>query len=313
MKNKLLWKRVAGRLFGGLIVCWGAATLTFSALHLTTRDLALTILGGSGSMPTAEVLAQARHDYGLDQHILVQYGRYLRGLFQGDLGDSWQLRIPVTQAIGEQAGATLQLAFFAAILAVLIAITVAVFTADRAQWVRNVSSGAELIIHSIPSFVLAILLLLVFSFKLHWLPATGSRNWDTLILPVVTLAVPIATTLSQVLRQELEHILEQPFITMARARGLSEAGVRFGHALRHALTPLITLSGFVFASLLGGAVIIENLFARQGIGRLMLNAVNGNDLPMVLGITLLSALIYVAVNTLVDVLTSITDPRINQA
>ncbi|MDR2093492.1 MAG: ABC transporter permease [Azoarcus sp.] len=306
---KSVLRRVFWRLLASLAVCWGAATLTFAALHATSKDPALTILGQLGSVPTPEVLAHARHEYGFDQPLLVQYGRYLAGIARGDLGESWRLRIPVTQAIGEQAGATAQLAFFGAALAVLLAIIGAVLTADRAHWVRGLSSGTELVLHSIPTFVLGILLLLVFSFKLRWLPSTGSEGWKTLILPIVTLAIPIATSLSQVLRQELEHILEQPFIIMARARGLSEIRVRLGHALRHTLTPLITLSGYIFANLLGGAVIIENLFSRQGIGRLMTNAVNGNDLPMVLGITLLAALIYVLINSFVDVLNTIAVPR----
>ena len=187
------------------------------------------------------------------------------------------------------------------------------FEVHRAPWARGLASGGELLLSSMPSFVLGILLLLVFSFQLHWLPPTGSRGWKSLVLPILTLALPVAAVLAQVLRQELEEILEQPFIAMARARGLSEAGVRLGHALRHALTPLITLSGFVFAALLGGAVITENLFARQGIGRLMLNAVNDKDVPVVLGITLLAAAIYVLVNLAVDLLNALVDPRVSEA
>lgn len=305
--------RVLWRFLGGLLVLWAAASLTFAALNLSGGDPALAVLGGPDAMPTAEALAQVRRDYGLDQPLIVQYGHYLGRLLQGDLGESYRLRIPVSRAIAEQIGATAQLAGCAALLAVLLAVGLALLTAGHRPWLKRVASGSELLLSSMPSFVLGILLLLVFSFQLRWLPPTGSQGWKTLLLPILTLALPVAAVLTQVLRQELEEVLEQPFISMARARGLSEAGVRLGHALRHVLTPLITLSGFVFASLLGGAVITENLFARQGIGRLMLNAVNDKDVPMVLGITLLAALIYVLVNLAVDLLNAWVDPRVVDA
>lgn len=303
-------RRIIWRLLAGVLVLWGAATLTFVGLNVTGGDPALAILGGPEAVPTAEALAQVRREYGLDQPLIVQYGQYLGRLAQGDLGESYRLRIPVAQAIGEHLGATLQLAIWAALVAVLLAIAVAVLTVRRRPWVGSLSSGTELVLSSMPSFVLGILLLLVFSFQLRLFPPSGSSGWKTMVLPILTLALPVAAVLAQVLRQELEDILEQPFITMARARGLSEAGVRLGHALRHALIPLVTLSGFILASLLGGAVITETLFARQGVGRLMLDAANTKDVPMVLGITLLAALIYVVVNLIVDLLLPLIDPRV---
>ena len=164
-----------------------------------------------------------------------------------------------------------------------------------------------------PSFVIGILLLLVFSFHWHWLPPFGSTGWRSLILPSVALALPGAAVLTQLLRQSPEETLEQPFIAMARARGLSETAVRLRHALRHALVPLVTLAGFVFASLLGGAVVVELLFARQGIGRLMLDATSNKDVPMVLGVTLLAATVYVVVNLAVDLINRWIDPRAARA
>ncbi|MDG9927267.1 MULTISPECIES: ABC transporter permease [unclassified Pseudomonas] len=307
----IVLRRVLLRLLAGVAVLWGAATLTFVGLNVTGGDPALAILGGPDAMPTAEALAQVRREYGLDQPLVVQYASYLGRLAQGDLGESYRLRIPVTRAIGEHIGATVWLALWAALVAVLLSVVVATLTARRGRHVGALSSGTELVLSSMPSFVLGILLLLVFSFQLRLLPPTGSSGWKTMVLPTLTLALPVAAVLTQVLRQELEDILEQPFIMMARARGLSEAGVRLGHALRHALIPLVTLSGFILASLLGGAVITETLFARQGVGRLMLDAANGKDVPMVLGITLLAALIYVVVNLVVDLLLPLIDPRVN--
>ena len=306
MKNLRLILR---RLLSGLGVLWGAATLTFLAVNLSAGDPAMAILGGPGAMPSAELIAKVRAEYGLDQPLIVQYGQYLGRLAQGDLGDSYNLRKPVGQVIASKLGATAQLSLSAAALAVLLAVVVAVLSANRAPWIRSLVSGTELVVSSAPSFVIGLILLLVFAFGWHLLPPSGSNGWRALILPSVALALPVAAVLSQVLRQSLEDILEQPFIAMARARGMSETGVRLKHALRHALVPLVTLAGFVFASLLGGAVVIELLFSRQGIGRLMLDAAVSKDVPLLLGITLLAAAIYVVVNFLVDLINHWVDPR----
>lgn len=297
------------RLLSGLGVLWGAATLTFLAVNLSAGDPAMAILGGPGAMPSAELIAKVRAEYGLDQPLIVQYGQYLGRLAQGDLGDSYNLRKPVGQVIASKLGATAQLSLSAAALAVLLAVVVAVLSANRAPWIRSLVSGTELVLSSAPSFVIGLILLLVFAFGWHLLPPSGSNGWRALILPSVALALPVAAVLSQVLRQSLEDILEQPFIAMARARGMSETGVRLKHVLRHALVPLVTLAGFVFASLLGGAVVIELLFSRQGIGRLMLDAAVSKDVPLLLGITLLAAAIYVVVNFLVDLINHLVDPR----
>ncbi|CAK9889938.1 MULTISPECIES: ABC transporter permease [Pseudomonas] len=302
-------QRLAWRLLAGIGVLWGAATLTFLAINLSAGDPALAILGGPDAMPSAELIAQVRAEYGLDQPLWVQYGQYLARLAQGDLGESYRLRIPVQQVISSQLGATVQLSLAAALLSIVLAVSCAVLTANRPRWVRSLVCGTELVLSSAPSFVIGIVLLLLFSFGWHLLPPSGSSSWQALILPSLALALPIAAVLTQVLRQELEDILEQPFIAMARARGMSETGVRLKHALRHALVPLVTLSGFVFASLLGGAVIVEMLFARQGIGRLMLDAALTKDMPLLLGITLLAAAIYVVVNFLVDLINHWVDPR----
>ncbi|MHC6225872.1 ABC transporter permease [Pseudomonas sp. X10] len=304
-----LFAIILRRLRDGLVVLWAAASLTFLAVNHSGGDTALAILGGPDALPTPELLAQVRAEYGLDQPLLVQYGHYLARLAKGDLGESYRLRIPVTQAIAEQLGATLALALCAGLLAVGIALASALLTANRGRRVRSLVSGAELVLSSAPSFVIGSLLLLVFAFQFHLLPPSGSSGWQSLVLPTLALSLPVAAVLAQVLRHSLESVLEQPFITQARARGMGDAAVRLRHALRHALVPLVTLAGFVFASLLGGAVVVELLFGRQGIGRLMLDATANKDVPLVLGVTLLAAAIYVLVNLVVDVLTQRIDPR----
>jgi peptide/nickel transport system permease protein len=302
-------KHILWRVLTGLAVLWGAASLTFVAINMTESNLALAILGGPDAMPAPEALQQVRVEYGLDQPLCVQYIRYLAHLAHGDLGESYRLRIPVSLAIRQQAGATFELAGAAALLAIPVSLGLALLTARRKPWIRSLSAGFERTASTVPGFVIGLSLLLLFSFQLGWLPVAGSDGWRSLILPALTLAIPVIGMMTQVLRHGLEEVLEQPFIVMARARGLSEAGVRLGHALRHALIPLVTMAGFIFGNLLGGAVIAEALFCRRGIGRLMSEATAGKDVPVVLGITILAALVYVVVHVVVDLLNLVIDPR----
>jgi peptide/nickel transport system permease protein len=303
-------KRILWRLGAGVGVVWGVATLTFAMINLAGGDTAIAILGGPDALPSPETIAQVRRDYDLDRPLPEQYLRYLHRIVRGDLGESYRLRIPVARAIRQQFGETAKLASCAALVALAASISVSLLTARRAPWIRSLASGSEIVASSMPSFVLGILLLLVFSFRFHVFPASGEHGWKSMVLPTLTLALPITAILTQVLRQELDDILEQPFIMTARSRGMSEAGVRLRHALRHALIPLMTLSGFLFANLFGGAVIAETLFARRGLGRLMADAATTKDVPLVVGITLLAAAAYVVINLLVDVLNAIIDPRI---
>ncbi|MCG5214795.1 ABC transporter permease [Streptosporangium sp. KLBMP 9127] len=304
---------VGWRLLTGLGVLWGAATLAFLVLHLTPGDQAQAIVGGENAAPTPEVIAQVTREYRLDEPWYVQYLLHLGRVVRGDLGTSYRLHTPVTQAIGEQAGATLELAAAAAVVALALSVVVALASAKRRRWVRGLASGSELVIASIPSFWLGILLLTVFSFGLRLFPATGSHGFQSLVLPALALALPIAGVLGHVLREALEEVLEEPFVISARTRGQGDMAVRLRHALRHALVPLITMTGYWVGALLGGAVITETLFTRQGIGRLLLGAVNAKDLPVVLGVVLLSAGIYVLVNLLVDLLYLVIDPRLRDA
>lgn len=308
-------RRISIRVATGIGVLWGAATLTFIAVQVMPGDPAYAIAGaasGGNSAPSAAVIALIRRQYGFNEPVLTQYLRYLGQLLHGDLGSSYQLQEPVTTVIGQQIGATIQLAVAASIIAVALALVVALATAKRRRWIRSTSSGAELVFASMPSFWLGLLLLSVFSYSLHWLPAIGNQGLASLVLPSVTIALPISAVLAQVLRNSLEDTLEQPFITTARARGLGEAGVRLGHALRHSLAPLLTLSGFIIGGLFGGAVITETLFSRQGLGKILLTAVQDKDMPVVMGIVLLAAVVYVVVNIVVDLLYPVIDPRLKE-
>ncbi|MFK3665775.1 ABC transporter permease [Ochrobactrum teleogrylli] len=298
------------RLLQGVGVMFGAAALTFVAARMVPGDPAQAIAGGPEASPTPEVLAQIRAEYALDAPLVTQFIQYVTKFLSGDLGMSYRLNIPVRDAIIEQAWPTLALASSAALIAVGLSVILALATAGRNPVIRAVSSAIELTFASMPTFWLGLLLLTIFSYKLGWLPAISRTHPLALVLPALTLALPLAGSMTQVLRQALEEGLDQPFVLSARARGLGDWSIRTGHVLRHALPPYLTMAGYLVGSLLGGTVITEMLFNRQGIGKLLLHAVLGQDLPVVMGVVLLAALVFVTINLIVDLLHPLIDPRL---
>jgi peptide/nickel transport system permease protein len=296
------------RLAAAVAVLWGAVTVTFVALHLTPGSTIDSIVGQAVVSP--QVRAQIVNDYGLNEPLVVQYLRYLGNLARGDLGQSYNQGLPVTTAIGQQLGSTLLLVAVGAGLAFAGSVAVALLTANRPRWIRGPAAALEMIGVAIPTFWLGILLLTVFSFQLRWFPAIGSNTPAGLLLPAVALAVAPGSMLAQVLRQALEKTLDEPFITTARARGVGQAAVLVRHALRHALLPAVTLAGWLVASFIGGAVVIETVFSRPGLGRLTVTAIEQKDFPLVSGIVLLSAASYVLIGFLVDALYPVLDPRL---
>jgi peptide/nickel transport system permease protein len=198
-------------------------------------------------------------------------------------------------------------------LAWVIALTTTLLTAGKGRLRSSVGSGFEAFFAGLPQYWLGLVLLVVFAFELGWFPVTGGTSVEALVLPALTLALPLAGFLGQVTRDEFERSLKEPFALSARARGVSESEVRWRHALRHAVLPGITLSGWAVGATISGAVIVEVIFARPGIGQVLVNAVSGQDLPIVVGITLLLAAVYVVVNLLVDLLYTIVDPRLRSA
>ena len=304
-----LGRRAVWRLAGGVLVLWAVATLTFFALRLMPGDPVLAILGGPSANPTAETIAEATREYGLDKPLAVQYALYLGRLVQGDLGVSYSQHMPVTGVLADQSWATLQLTFTSLLLAWLLVMVLTVLTAGRRRWVANLASLAETFAAALPHFWLGILLLSVFAFGLRWFPPAGSDGWRTLVLPAVALAIPLAGFIAQVTRESLELTLEQPFVLTARTRGLSDTAVRFKHALRHAVLPGISLSGWAIGALISGAVVIEVIFSRKGLGRQLYQAVQAQDLPLTIGISLVVAAVYVLANILIDLLYLWVDPR----
>lgn len=302
-----MWSRIISRVLTSIVVAWASVTAAFLALHALPGRIQ-DILAGDLEYPGLREAIAA--EWGLDRSLLEQYLDFLARIASGDFGTSYVLRQPVTEVVGSQLMPTVQLALLGGLLAILIAVSLALLTAGRGRISRQIASFLELVFASTPVFWLGILLLMVFSFTLRWFPVSGANGWQSIVLPSLTLALPTAGLLAQVLREAMEKTLDQPFVTTVRSRGVSEFLIRSRHVLRHALLPAVTLGGWLIGGLLGGAVITEKVFGRPGLGTVTLGAVLTHDVPVVLAVVLLAAFIHVAASTALDILYLLIDPRL---
>ncbi|WOD15523.1 ABC transporter permease [Paraburkholderia kirstenboschensis] len=304
-------RKIVTRLLTGMLVLWLAASAAFVAIHALPGRIE-DVLAGDLSYPGLREAIAAQ--WGLDHSLLWQYGQFLLRLAHADLGTSFVMQQPVLAVLGSQLWPTVQLAGAAGLLAIVLALVVATSTAGfsvgRGAWAARFASTLELAFTSTPVFWLGMLLLIAFSFHWRLFPVSGAAGWRSLVLPAVTLALPTAGILSQVMREALETTLDKPFVVTVRARGVSEAALRVRHVLRHALLPVVTLGGWLIGSLLGGAVITEKMFGRPGIGSVTLTAVTSQDVPVVLAVVLLAAFVHVVMSTLLDVAYLFIDPRL---
>jgi peptide/nickel transport system permease protein len=310
---RLVAYTIGRKLISAVVVLWGAATVAFFAQLALPGDRATVILNirnGQAQQRTAAELAPINAEYGLQHPVLVQYWDYLRGLVSGNFGTSYQQFRPVTAIIGEQLGATVTLSLTAIIFAWILMIIWVTLTAGRGPRVRALGSTVDVVAAGLPAYWLGIILLLVFALGLRWFPVIGGTGVNGLILPALTLAIPLAGFMSQSTRAEFERALEQPFVITARMRGMGDGAVRLLHVLRHAIIPAVTLSGWALGATLSGAVIVEAIFSRPGIGSVLVAAVNSQDLPVVVGIVTLVAVFYVGVNLVVDIVYTLIDPRL---
>ena len=299
--------KIAGLLASVVVVLWGAATVAFLAFRVIPGDPVSVMLGPQAQVSEA-VKDGIREDLGLNRPPVEQYADYLGRLLRGDLGESYQLRLPVTEVIGRQLGATLQLSALALLIAVVLALSVALLV--RGETARAVATGVELVVLSSPVFWIGLVLLSVFAFGLGWFPVSGARNPATIVLPALTLALPVAALLGQVLRDGLAQAERMPFAETVRARGAGAGWFTLRHGLRHGAAGAITLTAYFTGSVLGGAVLVETVFARPGLGRVTLAAISDRDLPVISGIILLSALVFVIVNVVVELVHPLLDPRV---
>ena len=284
----------------------------FSIMHALPGDPVQLMLSGaeSGSV-TPERQEQLREEMGLNDPLPVQYGRFLRGAVTGDFGTSVRLRAPVLDLILDRLGSTLALSLGGILFAVIIGVTTGVLAAlKQGSWIDGLSRVLAYAGVSLPLFWLGLLLILVFSFQLSWFPPAGSEGVRSLVLPSLSLGLVSAGVIARLTRASLREVLVEDYIRTAWAKGLPKRIVYLRHALRNALIPVLTMLGLQFGAMLAGAVVTETVFSRPGLGRLVVSAILWKDYPLVQGIVLFMAAMYVIVNLLVDLLAAWLDPRI---
>ncbi|ETR79233.1 glutathione ABC transporter permease [Afipia sp. P52-10] len=295
---------VLRRVAGAALVIFGTITLVFAILYWLPGDPAVLVAGENA---TEESIARIRTLLGTERPLWEQYGDYLAGLAQGDLGTSFATQEPVTVRLWAQFPSTLALTLLASTVAIVAGVVAAV---SRGRWLDQAIQAVMLFFTSMPSFWLGILLILLFSVTLQWLPAIGSDSFAQLILPVSCLGLVASGRLMRMVRNSVLDVLDEPFVTTLRAKGLVEWQVLFRHVLRNALIPVVTLLGILVGELLSGTVVVETLFARQGIGRLLVDAVGVKDIPVIQGTVLIASISFVLINLLVDLSYSVIDPRV---
>ncbi|MBW8792426.1 MAG: ABC transporter permease [Streptomyces sp.] len=304
---------VIKRLVQAVGVLWAAYTVSFLVLDFLPGD-PVSAMAGAG-MDTGQVdpaqLAELRHEYGFDKPVLVQYAEYLGRAVRGDFGDAVSTGRPVTSTLADALPQTLQLTGAALLLAVVLGgglAVVATYTSRR--WLRQLLLSLPPLGVSVPTFWVGLLLVEAFSFKLHWFPAFGNDGLKGLVLPALTLAVPTGALVAQVLAKSLLTALDQAYVETARAKGAGRWRVHLRHALRNASLPALTVGGLLVGQLIAGSVVVETVFSRDGLGRVTAGAVTTQDIPLVQGVVVVGALIFVATNLLVDLVYPLLDPRI---
>ena len=266
------------------------------------------------SVATPEMVENLRKELGLDQPFYIQFSEYFMNVLQGDFGQSVVNSEPVLPKIIEHFPATLALTITSAVLSVVIGVTFGVLSAIyRNKWIDIIARIIGLFGISMPTFWSGILLILFFSVFLNWLPGMGSDGWKTLVLPSLSLGFVGAGFIIRMVRNSMLEVINEQFIVTLRAKGLSERVVMYRHALRNALIPAITIIGLNIGELLAGTVVIETVFSRQGIGRIVADAIMAKDLPVIQGVVFFSAIVYVVINLLVDLSYSFIDPRVRRA
>ncbi len=288
-----------------------AATLVFLLVHLVPGDVVDVMLGESAAAADREAL---RHALGLDRPLPTQYATFLRGLASGDLGRSLVHGTPVTALLAARLPATAELTFAALAIALVLALPLGLAAAARpGTWIDRGSVGLALLGVSVPSFWLGPMLILLFAIELRWLPVSGRGTAAHLVLPALTLGLGMASILTRMTRATVLECLGEDYVRTARAKGVGRTHILIRHALRNALAPVVTILGLQFGALLAGTVITETIFAWPGLGRLLIDAINQRDYPVVQGCILAIAAGFVAANALADLVNLWLDPRTRAA
>ncbi len=300
------------RLLEAVLVLWLAATLAFVAMQLTPGDPAETLLAASGA--SSEEIARRRAQLGLDDPLPVQYLRYLADLARGDLGTSWLQGRSVGRMILERLSATVELALASGLVGIVLGVGLGLLAAlYRDTWLDTLAMAVAAVGFSTPVFWSGLLLILLFSLYLRWLPSSGWGDVRHLVLPALTLGFSLSGSIARLVRTQVVEIVRMPFILAAQARGIPLWRIVLIHVLRPVAGPVITLIGLQFGFLLGGAVVTESVFTREGLGRLTVQAILWRDLPVVRGVALVGALAYLLTSLLADLCHAWLDPRLRQS
>ncbi|WP_040802507.1 ABC transporter permease [Nocardia concava] len=305
---------VIGRVLQAVGVLWAAFSLSFVVLYLLPGDpVDMAANAATGTPVDAAAIAEMRSRYGLDQPLWAQYWTALTHAVRGDLGHSIFSGQTVTGALADALPSTLVLATFGLLLAVLggTALALAAAYTER-PWLRGVLTALPPVGASMPAFWVGLLLLQLFSFRLRLVPAIGGTGFTGTILPAVTLAIPVGAVIAQVLYSSLVATWRQPFVEVAFAKGASRWWVQLRHVLRPAATPALTVAGLWVGQVLAGSVVTETVYSRPGLGRLTQESVLHQDIPVVQGIVVFAALVFVTVNLLIDLAYPLLDPRVVQ-
>ncbi|SIR69595.1 ABC transporter permease [Williamsia sterculiae] len=303
---------IALRVGRALFVVWSAFTLTFVLLYvLPANPVDLLFDPASINSIPPEVKAKVAHSYGFDNPIVLQYFSRLGHFLRFDFGTSVQSGQSVVGAIGAALPQTLILSVCALTLAVLIAFAVAIAaTAGRQAWLRGLIESLPTVAVSVPVFLSGILLLQIFAFRLGWFPAFGNDGWRSLVLPTITLAVPVSGPIAQLLVRSFGTELQSGYVVTSYAKGADKIQVLTKDVFRNASLPALTIAGITFGNLIAASVITETVFARSGVGRLTQSAISTLDVPLVQGLVVLVALIFAAINLVVDLVYPLLDPRL---
>ncbi|GGB39028.1 glutathione ABC transporter permease [Lentibacillus populi] len=307
---------VARRILQLILLLLGISFIVFMSMYIAPGDPATVIAGPTASASDLEAI---RTNLGLDKPVLEQYFNYLGGILHGDFGYSYQTGQTVTDAILTRFPNTLKLAIASMIVATIIGIVAGIISAIKQNsWIDVTSTTIALFGVSIPNFWLGAMLILIFSVNLQWFPVGGLNESifsisgiKQLILPAITLGTASAALIARMSRSSMLEIIQSDYIRTAKAKGVKQKSLIWVHALRNAMIPVITVIGINFGSLLGGTIITEQVFAINGIGRLMIDAIASRDFPIVQGTVLLVAAIFVTVNLIVDIIYALIDPRIS--
>ncbi|GAA1972879.1 ABC transporter permease [Microbacterium pumilum] len=307
-------KYVLRRIGQAVLVLWAAYTVTFAILYLLPGDPVALMLSANNievDSLTAQEREVAAARLGLDRPLWEQYFGMLGAALRGDFGTSFAKGIPVTELLAQRLPSTLALSVVAVVLALVFGVAIALI----ATWlprgrVSNLLRRVPAVGVSVPNFWIGLLLIQVFAFTLGWFPAMGSEGWQSYVLPAVTMAIPTAAVLAQVLTRSFDDTLGEAYITTARAKGLSRFDVQLRHAFRNAALPTLTILGLLVGATVTGSIVVETVFSRNGVGRLAQESVLQQDFPVVQAIVVLAAAAFVIVNLVVDLLYPLLDPRI---